>query len=285
MTPVGTTPPARTAWVLSPDMRQRAVFGAVMAAVALVCNFSGRLPFAVLVAVAAAVVAWEWGRLVRRRSGDTVLAVHVLVTSLAALLAALGMAALGLVLVVAGAIAVVPLGYGLRPYLSALGLIYTGVPTVALLWLHGAGEHGSLAILMIYVVVWATDISALIAGRSIGGARLWPSISPNKTWAGAIGGLAGAVLAAVLFAVATAGAPTVALALKAVVLSAVSQLGDLAESALKRAFGAKDASKLIPGHGGLLDRIDGFVAAATLAAIISLCTDVQAPARALVFGQ
>ena len=118
-------------------------------------------------------------------------------------------------------------------------------------------------------VVWITDIGGYFAGRGIGGPKLWVRVSPKKTWAGAIGGLVGSLAVAAGFAAAGAGRMGPLLVL-GTVLSVVSQLGDLFESAVKRRFGVKDSSNLIPGHGGVLDRIDGLVAALMLAAVIGL---------------
>jgi phosphatidate cytidylyltransferase len=119
------------------------------------------------------------------------------------------------------------------------------------------------------LVVWATDIGGYFAGRTIGGPKLWVRVSPKKTWAGAIGGLTGSLIVAAGFAASGIGR-MVSMLLLAAALSVVSQLGDLFESAVKRRFGVKDSSHLIPGHGGVLDRIDGFVAAIVLAAIIGV---------------
>ena len=125
---------------------------------------------------------------------------------------------------------------------------------------------GFAALMFILLVVWATDIGGYFAGRLIGGPKLWPRVSPKKTWAGAIGGFAASLGVAIGFAAFDLGG-TVSLLLLGAVLSVAAQLGDLFESAVKRRFGVKDSSHLIPGHGGLMDRLDGFVAAAVLAAI------------------
>jgi phosphatidate cytidylyltransferase len=118
-------------------------------------------------------------------------------------------------------------------------------------------------------VVWCTDIGGYFAGRTIGGPKLWPRVSPNKTWAGAAGGFVLSLLVAAGFAMNGFGrmAP---LLLIAAALSVASQLGDLFESAVKRRFGVKDSSHIIPGHGGLMDRLDGYVAAVVLAAILGI---------------
>lgn len=284
MTPVDMSPPATRAQIVTVELRQRILSGIVLAALAIGFDYAGPLPFAALVTFVAAMVAWEWSGLVRARGVDAALLVSLGSLVLATILTALGFAAFGLIAVIAGAIAVVPLSFGARPYLTALGVLYSGVPAVSLLWLHGSAEHGFLAILFLYLVVWGTDTAAFISGKSLGGPKLWPQISPKKTWSGLIGGIVGAVLAALLLAVFVPGIAMVELCAKAALLALVSQAGDLAESALKRAFNAKDSSNLIPGHGGFLDRLDGFVTAATLAGVIALVTNVQAPARALLFG-
>src|ERR1700745_2734065 len=119
----------------------------------------------------------------------------------------------------------------------------------------------------ILLVIWVTDIGAYFAGRGIGGPKLWPRVSPKKTWAGAIGGFVASLAVAAGFAAFDLG-KTGPLCVLGVVRSVLSQLGDLFESAVKRRFGVKDSSQIIPGHGGLLDRLDGFVAAVVLAAIL-----------------
>lgn len=125
---------------------------------------------------------------------------------------------------------------------------------------------GFVALMFVLLVVWGTDIGGYFAGRLIGGPKLWPRVSPKKTWAGAIGGFAASLGVAIGFAAYDLG-KTVSLLLLAAMLSVAAQLGDLFESAVKRRFGVKDSSHLIPGHGGLMDRLDGFVAAVVLAAL------------------
>jgi phosphatidate cytidylyltransferase len=142
---------------------------------------------------------------------------------------------------------------------------------------------GLVAIVFLFAVVWATDIAAYFAGRALGGPKLWPAVSPKKTWSGAIGGLLGGV-AAGLLVVKTAGlAIAPMLVLVAFGLSIVSQGGDLLESSIKRRFHAKDASQLIPGHGGLMDRLDGFLTAAAAAVMVGLLRGgLEGPARGLL---
>lgn len=154
---------------------------------------------------------------------------------------------------------------------TALGPVWIGLPCLAFLWLRQLPESGALLSLWLVATVWSTDIGAFFAGRTIGGPKLAPLISPKKTWAG----LGGGVLSAMVVAVGAklAAFPQLGMGLAvglAMGLSVVSQLGDLAESYVKRRFGVKDSSGLIPGHGGMLDRLDGFLAAAVAAGILGL---------------
>jgi phosphatidate cytidylyltransferase len=152
---------------------------------------------------------------------------------------------------------------------TATGVVYAAMVMIAPLILRRDSAVGFVVIVLLFAVVWVTDIGGYFAGRLIGGPKLWPMVSPKKTWAGALGGAGGAVLAALTVAFAVQADP-LALAILALLLSAVSQAGDLFESAVKRRFGIKDAGHIIPGHGGVMDRLDGFVAAATLAAVIGI---------------
>jgi phosphatidate cytidylyltransferase len=135
----------------------------------------------------------------------------------------------------------------------------------------------------LFGIVWASDVCGYFAGRLLGGPKLWQAVSPNKTWSGAIGGAVGALAAGVAIAAYADRTNPLAVAVLALLLSAVSQAGDLLESAVKRRFGVKDASHVIPGHGGVMDRLDGFVAAAAVAAAIGIARGgLDAPARGLL---
>ena len=146
------------------------------------------------------------------------------------------------------------------------------VPVVCFDLLRGAegDETARLTVLWLLGIVWATDIAAYLAGRTVGGPKLMPRVSPKKTWSGAIGGLLGGVAASLLFVwgmeIQMSVGTAVMLALAAMALSAVAQAGDLAESAVKRHCKFKDSGGMLPGHGGLLDRVDGLIAACTVLA-------------------
>jgi len=149
---------------------------------------------------------------------------------------------------------------------AAAGFCYAAAAEIASVLLRLDPVKGFAALMFVLVIVWVTDSGGYFAGRGVGGPKLWPRVSPKKTWAGAIGGFAASLAVAGGFAAFDLG-KTVPLLISAAILSVASQLGDLLESAVKRRFGVKDSSHIIPGHGGLMDRLDGFVAAVVLAAI------------------
>jgi phosphatidate cytidylyltransferase len=180
-------------------------------------------------------------------------------TSLGRIGATLGVVTLGVV--------IVALLSSARRGWIALGLCYASAALIASVLVRLDQDWGFAALMLVLLVVWATDIGGYFAGRGFGGPKLWPRVSPKKTWAGAIGGFVASLGVAAGFAAFGLG-KTVPLLLLAAALSSVSQLGDLFESAVKRAFGVKDSSQIIPGHGGLLDRLDGFVFAVVIAALI-----------------
>lgn len=159
-----------------------------------------------------------------------------------------------------------------RPLARSAAVLYSLVALLALLWLRHQPAHGRETILWILACVWATDIGAYFVGSLAGGAKLAPSISPSKTWSGLVGGMcASAVVSATCGLVFDAG-ETLVLALVGIVIAVVAQAGDLLESAAKRKAGVKDSGHLIPGHGGILDRIDGLIAVLVFIAAVRLAT-------------
>ncbi len=151
-----------------------------------------------------------------------------------------------------------------------LGLGYLSITTYSLLWLRNSYENGFEIVLWILLVVWSTDIGAYFSGKSIGGPKIAPSISPKKTWAGLIGGMISAAVISYIFAEITELYDPLVLGVSGAVLAVVSQMGDFFESHIKRKFDAKDSSKLIPGHGGLFDRVDGLLACSLLVFLFHL---------------
>lgn len=265
------------------DLKPRALSAAVLAIVALGANWVGQGPFAMLVLGVGLVMAWEWARIVRNASLDGPMTLHAAVVIAAVGLTAWGVPHLAVGVVLAGTLAMAVVGPRPRALISALGVAYVGLPAIAMIWLRGSDHWGAVAILFVFAIVWTTDTFAYFCGRLLGGPRLWPALSPGKTWSGTVGGIAFAAIAGALFAAMLPRSAPLALALAAVGLSVVAQIGDLAESGLKRAFAVKNASDLIPGHGGFMDRMDGIVAAASVAALLAVMRDAPTPAHALLF--
>ena len=163
------------------------------------------------------------------------------------------------------------------------GVVYAAAMFVAPVLLRDDAAYGLLALVLLFAIVWSTDIFGYFAGRSIGGPKLMPAVSPKKTWSGAIAGTIGSMIVAVLVAKLFGSFNAVAIAAIALLLSICGQMGDLFESFVKRKFGVKDSSQLIPGHGGVMDRLDGFWAAAVVGCIIGLARGgFDAPARGLL---
>lgn len=242
----------------------------VLIPVALIAAILGSPYFDLLVVVAGALMAWEWMRLVGEGHlplpgglGIVAVVASIVVLSFFPVRHALSVLAAGALL--AGAVAGARRGRG-GWYL--LGVLYAGLPCCAILWLR-AQPMGLETVLWLFGLVWATDTGAYLAGRAIGGPKLMPAVSPNKTWAGLIGGVAAAALAGTVAAVLIEEASAYTLATASAALAVIAQGGDLVESALKRRFGVKDSSQLIPGHGGLLDRVDGLVAVVLAAAAVA----------------
>ena len=249
------------------DLKPRVAAAAVMGSLALVTAWIGGFIFAVFWWLASTVVLWEWQRLVAGPRLAERVAIGGLALAVAALFALHNSVLGAIAVLVLGTIAVGWLAGRRDGIWAAEGALYAGALVASAVLLRISPSFGFAAILWLFAVVWGTDVAAYFAGRLIGGPRLWPNVSPGKTWSGAIvGAVGGAVLGLML-----AGWTNRLVALFWLGLAAaiVSELGDLFESALKRRFGVKDLSGLIPGHGGLMDRLDGFVAASVFAAMIA----------------
>lgn len=262
------------------DLKTRIISAAALGALAVIALFAGPIPFGIFVAAVAMIMSWEWSGIVRSKEIDVAMIVHIAVAGIACALAIFHAAALGLAAIIAGTILVFALTFGGRSIISAAGVLYTGMPAVAMIWIRQDQPMGLNAILYLIIVVIATDTFAFFAGRALGGPKLMPSLSPKKTWSGLVGGITGAALVAAGFG-SIVDLPLLPLAIGAIILGVISQAGDLAESALKRYYGVKDASNLIPGHGGFMDRMDGIVAAAAAAGLMAAFLSPSAPAQFL----
>ncbi len=255
---------------------------AVLAPAVLAITYMGGWPFLVLCAFAAAGILREWTHLTAKADARS------LAPGLAALTAALVLTGLDQPGTAAVAIAA---GAGLAGVMAgratpdagiwaAAGVVYAGIAFFGPGVLRQDPLWGLTALLFLFATVWTTDIFAFLCGRAIGGPLLWLRVSPKKTWAGAIGGAAGGVAAGVAVAYASGIGKLGIAGVMALLLSVLAQAGDLFESAVKRRFGAKDAGRLIPGHGGLMDRLDGFLVATFAALLIGIVRHGTAAAGA-----
>ncbi|WP_340109165.1 phosphatidate cytidylyltransferase [Pikeienuella sp. HZG-20] len=254
------------------DLAIRAVVAVIFAAIGIGAIWAGGGWGLGFVMLAGGMMAWEWRR-IAARDGDRVLAgFQALAVAGAAFVAfnARIIEAIAFLVVMAALGVAADLYRGRPPWWSLGGALYLGAALSFFVWLLGAPEHGLQVIVWLVLVVVATDVGAYFIGRLIGGPKLWPRVSPNKTWAGALGGATLAALAALLVGLAAGRGASGGAELAAIGVSIVSQAGDLGESAFKRRFGKKDSGWILPGHGGLLDRLDGLLAATLAVGLLSL---------------
>lgn len=265
------------------NLALRIMSALVLAPLAIGAAYFGGWIFVAFSLAAAAAVLWEWTSLVTPSTVRPALAVGVGPLLLAAILAGIGRTITPILIIVIGALGAGVFAAAGRRAWTATGVAYAGVLLLAPIFLRRDADYGFLAIIYLFAIVWTTDIGAYFVGRAIGGPKLWPRVSPKKTWSGAIGGtVAATVLGTAVVAVAVPG-PLAPVVLIGAILSIASQAGDLFESSVKRRFGAKDASQLIPGHGGVMDRLDGFLFAVAAAALLGILHQgVEAAARGLL---
>ena len=279
----GAEHPLRAGALRGSELALRVCSALVLVPLAIATAYLGGWPFDLFWGAAAIGVLWEWSSLVARNEQLSVRLAGGASLALAVVLVATGHVLPALIVVAMGALGAASLTLAERRTWVAGALPYAGALAMGPIILRSDGEQGFLAVLFLFAIVWTTDIGAYFAGRALGGPKLVPGVSPNKTWAGAIGGLLASVLAALVVAKMAALTSLFALAMLAVVLSVSAQAGDLFESFLKRRFNAKDSSQLIPGHGGLMDRLDGFVTASVAAVMIGLARGgFEAPGRGLL---
>ncbi len=239
------------------DLLPRVVVGVVLIAIALFGGWQGGLFFDFLMGLAALLMFREWARLVRLYGNDRLV-------GFVGIAAAIVLADANIFAMAFGALFVTAAWYVLRMRRAALGVLYSGLPFVALIWLR-TQEKGFALIVWTLAVVWATDIFAYFAGRTIGGPKIAPSISPSKTWAGLIGGMTGAaIVGSALTTAFSLPFDPMHSAILGAALAIAAQCGDFYESHLKRRAGVKDSGHLLPGHGGIMDRLDGLVPVAMI---------------------
>jgi len=258
------------------DLKRRILSSLVLVPSAGILIAVGGPAFDVGIMTIAALMAWEWGALVAapsdRGRARAVILLALVVSFAVAVLVDLHAGVLC-------AAVTVPVSVLLARQLRVVGPVWLGVavvgtvfPALALVWMRSHIDFGLQTVIYVIASVVLTDIGAYAAGRTIGGPKLMPKVSPSKTWAGLAGGMAGSILVAAVFAGFHEGARLVALAPLAVAIAVIAQAGDLLESAVKRHFKVKDSGTLIPGHGGILDRVDGQV---TVLPVIALAMAVS----------
>jgi phosphatidate cytidylyltransferase len=261
----GKAAPAAAAEQDPRNLSTRIIAAAVLIPLAIAIAYAGGWLWTALVTLAAIGLYVEWLMVVGATAEKRVVATGVAALAVAGFSLAIGRIDAALAVLAIGLVAVA-LMTPVRRNWAAAGILYAGVAEIASVLLRHDAVKGFVALVFVLLIVWVTDSGGYFAGRGIGGPKLWPRVSPKKTWAGAVGGLVASLAVACAFAVLDLGKAGPLLTISGV-LSVVSQLGDLFESAVKRRFGVKDSSQIIPGHGGLLDRLDGFVAAVAFAAL------------------
>lgn len=277
---------------MSNELRLRILSALVLGAVVLAATWAGGLAFRLISAAIALLLYYEWSSIIRLPQNDR--PAHLAgwaAVGVVAVLTALGQndaAAAALLLLLLAGLAAMAILRRRDGWLVA-GIVYAGLSGLSLSAVRGDDVSGLVAMLFLFSVVWATDICAYFIGRRLQGPKLAPSISPGKTWSGAIGGTICAVVAGTLLVMAFYPGRGLWIPVLALLLSILSQIGDLGESAMKRRFGVKDSSRLIPGHGGVMDRVDGLVFACFAAFILVLGKAIvsgaaDAPAGALLLG-
>nr|WP_306266555.1 phosphatidate cytidylyltransferase [Pararhizobium sp. IMCC3301] len=259
----------------------------VFAPLVLIAGWLGGWPFLVLVLVVSGAVSFEWLRIIIPAA--TPLAIILMLGLVFASLYLIAFnplqTAFWPVFLLFGGIVVAGYALGLKLWLGA-GFAYAVLLGAALLMIRNDPSLGMTALGFIVAIVWATDIFAYLVGRTLKGPKLWPAISPGKTWSGAFGGLCAAIAASAAFYGLIDAVSLTRLILTGLVLSVASQCGDLFESWIKRRFKVKDSSHLIPGHGGVMDRVDGLVFALIAALLLVWLTsgNLDQPARTLLLG-
>ncbi|QFT32004.1 Phosphatidate cytidylyltransferase [Labrenzia sp. THAF82] len=252
------------------DLGLRLASALVLGPLVLFITYLGGIAFFALMLLAATLFLWEWFSITGAKHRSVPALIGFASLTGLSVLVYFDLATTGLGLILIAALVVFGAnGFSKDGRWAGEGVLYSGLSLFSLLVLR-EGTVGLLFAFFLLFVVWATDIFAYFTGRALGGPKLWQRVSPKKTWSGAIGGLVFACLFGVGVVYWAGESDLVLWCLLAAMLSVVSQAGDLLESAIKRRFDVKDSSRLIPGHGGIMDRIDGLVAAAIFAVIAGL---------------
>jgi phosphatidate cytidylyltransferase len=262
------TAPAAVAGGDQRNLLMRIAAALVLAPLAIGAAYAGGWYWTVLATLGAIGLFVEWLAVTYTARNVPVMVAGVVALVLSAPFLVIGNVNAALVVLALGLVAVSFRATEPRIW-AAAGFLYAAAAQVASVLVRLDQAKGLSALILVLLVVWATDIGGYFAGRAIGGPKLWRRVSPKKTWAGAIGGFVASLLVAIGFSASDLG-KTLPLVILAAMLSVAAQFGDLFESAIKRRFGVKDSGHIIPGHGGVMDRLDGFVAAIVLAAIFGV---------------
>ena len=274
------TTPATAKWA---DLGLRSVSAIVLMPIVLYAVWQGGIWFQMLIAVLAVLIAQEWAIIVHGGSSRLFGLLALAGLSGVFVTQAQGLDAACAVILVIWLLSVLAWlkNAGTGSIWSLLGVFYVGLPMIAFTLLRNDGALGVWAVLWCFLIVWAADIAAYFAGRMIGGPKLAPLLSPKKTWAGLGGAIFGAAFISVIYAW-FLGFNAINLAILAGFLALIEQAGDICESAMKRRYGVKDSGNFIPGHGGVLDRVDGLLAVVLVATIIGFAHRAGQPAEALL---
>ena len=255
---------------MSADLKRRVPSAVALGLLALGATWYGGFLFLLFWTLAALIVWYEWATIISAEPRTPVLAFGALAIVVAAVLLILKFPIVALLAIMIGAGVIFVMTRGDGRNWSSSGLVYAAFAAIPIIILRDDPKFGFFAAIWLYAVVWLTDIAAYFFGKFIGGKKLAPSISPSKTWSGAIGGtLFGVLGGAMVATLANARFAFIHIVI-ALAVSVFSQAGDIYESSVKRKFGTKDSSKLLPGHGGVMDRLDAFIAACALALAIGL---------------
>ncbi len=265
------------------ELAQRIGSAIVLATIAGLLTYAGPWPFTVMIATGSVILAWEWARTTRQKTLDASFYIHAVSAVTACVLAAMGEGWMALSILGVGAFtSIFASPTPLKSAWSAFGVLYLALPCLLLVLFRFDQTHGMAVIFFFYIVVWSADTAAYFTGRAFGGPKLAPRVSPGKTWSGFAGGLMVPTLLSAGFALWLGGTSVEILAISGAALAICSQLGDLAESAIKRNFQVKDAGQLLPGHGGLFDRVDGLIGAVLGAGVIAGFRDFLISGKSLL---